>query len=384
MRYRSFLLLATAAMCWLGATNPAQAASPDELVAPLRWVCPPCGCPADETPTSEPGRCEQCNMARERKLTQTEEVTAQHTITPLQVNILVFPGVQIIDYTAPYEVFGQARHHVTTVGPTAGTLHTNMNMQITPGHHFGNAPPADILVIPGGNVDAILDDADAMQWVQQAANQAKHVLTVCNGAFILAGTGLLNGKKATTFYALIDGLREMAPQVDVITDQRYVDSGKYVTTAGLTSGMDGALHMVAKLNGEAYARAVALNLEYDWQHDTRYARANFADRFIMGPVVSRRYLPKLNAPQTTWDVLQTGGDAQRFEVVWQVNGAANATTITQWFAQKMALDTTWQAISNQDPHQLHWQLPEPKWQARLSVVTTDENHRARLVIARKQ
>ncbi len=106
------------------------------------------------------------------------------------------------------------------------------------------------------------------------------MLSVCNGAFWLAKTGLLDGLTATTVAGRIDELRAAAPKARVVRDRRWVDNGKIVTTAGLSSGLEGSLHVVEKLSGEAKARQVALDLEYDWRRDSTWARASLADRFV--------------------------------------------------------------------------------------------------------
>jgi len=104
------------------------------------------------------------------------------------------------------------------------------------------------------------------------------VLSVCNGAFILAKTGLLDGLTATTFYDLIDELERRYPKVKAVRDRRYVDNGKFITTAGISSGIDGSLHVIGRLRGRAMAERAALNMEYEWKPGGDFARAAFADR----------------------------------------------------------------------------------------------------------
>src|SRR5262249_17228312 len=144
--------------------------------------------------------------------------------------ILIFPGVQIIDYTGPWEVFGHARvddqraFRIYTVAPSTGPITTSMGMSVNPEFTFSNAPKADVLVIPGGNVNPQLDNAELLRWVRSSAASAQVVLSVCNGAFFLAKAGLLDGLEATTFAGLIDQLRTAAPKTRVVTDKRYVDN----------------------------------------------------------------------------------------------------------------------------------------------------------------
>ncbi|HET9226023.1 MAG TPA: hypothetical protein VFR31_05110, partial [Thermoanaerobaculia bacterium] len=101
-----------------------------------------------------------------------------------------------------------------------------------------------------------------------------------NGAFFLAKAGLLDGLEATTFAGLIDGLREAAPKARIVTDKRWVDNGKIITTAGLSSGIDGSLHVIEKLLGRGYAQRAALGMEYNWQPELNWARAALPDRMV--------------------------------------------------------------------------------------------------------
>src|SRR5207244_3534670 len=125
-----------------------------------------------------------------------------------------------------------------------------------------------------------LDNPKVLAWIRAKAADAKVVLSVCNGAFLLAKAGLLDGLQATTFAPLIDELRAAAPQTKVVSDKRYVDNGKIVTSAGLSSGLDGALHVVEKLLGRGRAQLVATGLEYDWDPESRYVRAALADKYL--------------------------------------------------------------------------------------------------------
>jgi putative intracellular protease/amidase len=200
--------------------------------------------------------------------------------------IVLFPGVQIIDYTGPYEVFGHARvddqrvFRIYTVAPAAGPIRTSMGMSVNPEFTIANAPKPDVLVVPGGNVAPQLENAELVSWIRDSARTSEVVLSVCNGAFFLAKAGLLDGLEATTFAGLIDELRVAAPKTRVVTDRRFVDNGKVVTAAGLSSGIDGALHVIEKLYGKGTAQVAAVQMEYNWRPDSGFARAALADRHL--------------------------------------------------------------------------------------------------------
>jgi putative intracellular protease/amidase len=224
--------------------------------------------------------------------------------------ILVFPGVQIIDFTAPYEVLGQAGLEVVTVAETTAPIATAMGLRITPQFTLDAAPDVNVIVVPGGDVLATQESAAVKSWLNARAPKAEVVLSVCNGAFILAKAGLLDGLSATTFAALIDGLRAAAPKTKVVSDKRFVDNGKIVTSAGLSSGIDGSLHVVEKLYGRGAAQKVAINLEYNWDPEGRWVRAQLADRLLLS----------LYRAANDWDrdILLHDGTSDAWENRWRV------------------------------------------------------------------
>lgn len=205
---------------------------------------------------------------------------APHSKPPVQVGILLFDGVQIVDFAAPYEVFGQAGFGVTTISADGEAVTTAMGLKVTPDTSFASAPRLDVLLVPGGDVEHAERDAVLLDFVRTRSGQAKQVLSVCTGASILAATGLLDGMKATTFHKALKSMAAAYPKVTIVDDVRWADNGKIVTSAGLSSGIDAALHVVAKLRDEEAARAVALHLEYDWDPNGGFIRARMADRYL--------------------------------------------------------------------------------------------------------
>jgi transcriptional regulator GlxA family with amidase domain len=127
------------------------------------------------------------------------------------------------------------------------------------------SPQADILVIPGGNLKLATQDPRIAQWILSQAQNAQIVLSVCTGAFILAEIGLLDGLKATTWFGATQGLQEQYPSIQVLAGERFVDNGKIITTAGVSAGIDGALHVVERLLGTTIAQKTAQFIEYDWK-----------------------------------------------------------------------------------------------------------------------
>jgi putative intracellular protease/amidase len=210
----------------------------------------------------------------------SDSAPSQQTDPPQKkVAILVFNGVAMIDYSGPYEVFNHAGYNVYAVAATKHSIRSEEGLEVVPKYGFADAPQADIVVIPGGAYEAPGNSA-TVAWIKKQNAHDEHTMSVCNGAFTLANTGLLNGLKATTTAGNILRMSRAYPQIKVVNDQRVVDNGKILTTAGLSAGIDGALHMVAVLDGEDAAQTIALMLEYNWQPDNSYVRGAMADQFI--------------------------------------------------------------------------------------------------------
>lgn len=173
-----------------------------------------------------------------------------------RVAILVFPGVELLDFAGPAEVFIVAAEgkafEVVLVAETKTPLRTMGGIEIVPHFDVATAPRADIVVVPGGDLGKVGDAGRA--WVLRAAGEAQIVMSVCMGALLLGRLGLLDGLEATTHAWGIGSLRKTAPRCAVVEGRRFVDTGKVITTAGVTAGIDAALHVVGRVLGEDAAR----------------------------------------------------------------------------------------------------------------------------------
>jgi putative intracellular protease/amidase len=231
-----------------------------------------------------------------------------------RVAILMFDGVQIIDFAGPYEVFGQAGFDVFTVSANGTRVTTSMDLKVDVDHSFADAPQADILLIPGGHVDDAERDQRTLEFLKKQAAEADQVLSVCTGSFVLAATGLLDGKVATTFHSAFEPFAKRYPAVKVVRDRRWADAGKIVTAAGLSSGIDAAIHVVAEVRGLDAARTVASTLEYDWTPNERegYIRGLMADQHI-------RYPAEMTLPEGTHvHPLRSIGDQRQWSTLFHV------------------------------------------------------------------
>jgi putative intracellular protease/amidase len=241
-----------------------------------------------------------------------------------RVAIMIFPGVQIIDYTGPYEVFGQAGFQVFTVAANPNTLTTNMGMRVTPNYTFANCPKPDVIVLPGGSVpDKAKPDDVQVAWIKQMVRSTPRIMSVCNGAFWLANAHLLDGKEATTFYGALVRLQSKFPKIHVDGSKRFADNGQIMCTAGLSSGIDGALRVVEKMKGLGFAKSVALGMEYNWQPNSDFARGAFADKYVVRLPGQGITLPR----NATAEVVDVTDNRDLYHKSWRITNA-NASIAT--------------------------------------------------------
>ncbi|HEX3110511.1 MAG TPA: DJ-1/PfpI family protein, partial [Thermoanaerobaculia bacterium] len=222
----------------------------------------------------------------------------------LHVAVLVHEGVEEIDYAGPLEVFGWSGAVTFTVAPSTAVLHSAFGLQVKPDYDFEHAPPSDVLLIPGGGIGPAQKDEKILEWIRERSATSRYVMSVCNGAFILARTGLLDGLSATTTATANKRLAAVAPKIHVVRDRRFVDNGKFITTAGLSSGIDGALHVVERQYGRVKAEEIARDIEYDWQPDRNWTRASLADL----------RMPDILPLDVSWEKLADHGDTRQWEV----------------------------------------------------------------------
>jgi putative intracellular protease/amidase len=347
------------------------------------YVCPPCGCPSDGKEFAAPGECPSCGMTLVDKSTLKRD--PEHAAAAgIRVAVLVFDGVQIIDFAAPYEVFGEAGYQVFTVGPSSAALTTTMSLTVTPRYSLAAAPPFDVLVVPGGAINAALRDTSIRDFIRARSAQSKHTLSVCNGAFLLAHAGLLNGLKATTYHGALTSLREH-DNITVVAERRFADNGRVITSAGLSSGIDGALHVVSKLSGAAAAQLVALNMEYDWKEDGSYVRAMLADfRFLHGVFGARMRLDLGTGYEETLE--STRGTRTAWEVSWQVRARKTPGELLDAIVERVGARSGLTARIDPGQSRGTWSFKDEagdSWTALLTTSTAEkETLRAQLRLSR--
>mgnify|MGYP001544549608 FL=1 len=180
----------------------------------------------------------------------------------LRIAALIHPGMEILDFAGPVEVFSNAGWDVFIVARDKSPVTSQGIVKILPQYDITDCPPVDILATFGGNSEEAVQQPEVIQWIQERAPACQLLFSVCTGVFYYATAGLLHGHRVTTFHGEIERLKQEAPQSEVLTGVKYVDSGKIVTAAGVSSGIDGALYLVEKLEGKTKADTIAKYIEY--------------------------------------------------------------------------------------------------------------------------
>lgn len=330
-------VLAAGCLTALGPGAAALGASPGQSAGAKVYVCPPCGLDCDKLTFDKPGNCPNCGM----KLVPAGGGEG----SPPTVAILLFNGAEIIDFAGPWEVFGTAGFLAHTVAEKLEPLTMVFGQKVMPDYTFENSPKADILLVPGGGVSRAIANPRLIRWIQAKAKDVSHVMSVCTGAFLLAKAGLLAGQTATATYGMVDDLLTY-PNTKVVYDQRYVESGKIITTAGLSSGIDGALHLVSKMLGRGEAQSVALGMEYRWDPDSKYARGALADRYLPDGLAFGR----ANIKGARAKMLSTEGDTDRWETRVLISEPDSSAEIMALLRQRIASNTAVAGMSNRISH----------------------------------
>lgn len=180
---------------------------------------------------------------------------------PLTVGMLLFPKLTQLDLTGPYEIFARMPNTtVSLIAATAGPIRSDRGLTITPDLTFADAPPLDILCVPGGpGVNPLMEDAELLQFLETQGRQAQYVTAVCTGALLLGAAGLLQGYRATTHWLSFDLLSLFG--AEPVAERVVIDRNR-VTGSGVTAGIDFGLAVAAALCGPTVAQEIQLSIEY--------------------------------------------------------------------------------------------------------------------------
>jgi len=192
--------------------------------------------------------------------------------TPVvKIAVLLYPGLSLQDFAGPAEVFTKTReitrgaYEVYTVSFRQEMVYTEGHIGIQPNYSIRQMPKPDLLIIPGAPlnvIDSLGKDSTLCSFIRQYQDSVSLVLSISTGTFLLAAAGLLDHQPATTHYFVAAAFAAAFPAVTLVKDVRYVDNGNIITTAGVTAGIDGALHLVERYSGERIAGMVARGMQY--------------------------------------------------------------------------------------------------------------------------
>jgi len=179
----------------------------------------------------------------------------------LQIGVLIFPRMDQIDFTGPFEVLSRVPNStVHVLAREKAPLRDVKGLILTPEKSLAEAPVLDVLVVPGGpGQEALMEDEVVLAFIRDHAMRARYVYSVCTGALICGAAGILRGVRSTTHWASFDLLKYFGA---VPVDQRVVLDGKHLSAAGVTAGIDGALRLAALLRGDRAAQEIQLGIEY--------------------------------------------------------------------------------------------------------------------------
>jgi transcriptional regulator GlxA family with amidase domain len=198
------------------------------------------------------------------------------------VGILVFNDIEVLDFCGPFEVLSVARldeskrvetlstFDVKLISMTKEVVFTKGNMKVIPDFDFETCPRLDILIVPGGmGTRKLMYDENVLDFIQQKAKEVELLTSVCTGSLILANAKLLEGINATTHWKSLERLENEFKNIKVCKDKHFVEEGNIITSAGISAGIDMALHIVKRYCGEEVAKATAKHMEYPYMIENK-------------------------------------------------------------------------------------------------------------------
>lgn len=188
-----------------------------------------------------------------------------------RIGIVLFPDVEELDAVGPWEVlaywtktFPDDGWSVCTLSPGGDAVVCAKGLVVGAEHSFAGCPPLEVMIHPGGQgTRRMLGDSAHLDWVRLQRQQVPLLASVCTGSLVYAAAGLLTGRPATTHWASLDLLADLDSSIELRPEERYVDDGDMITAAGISAGIDMALHLVARLGGADRARQVRRGIQYD-------------------------------------------------------------------------------------------------------------------------
>jgi transcriptional regulator GlxA family with amidase domain len=190
-------------------------------------------------------------------------------MSDFSIGIVIFEDAEELDFVGPWEVFtmaamGRDDWKIVTIAESADPVRCAKGLRVLPDHSFADAPPLDLVLVPGGQgTRREVENPALLSWLKGVGEAASWVTSVCTGSYVLHAAGLVKGRRITTHWGFIEPLREAAPECQVLEKVRYVRDGNLVTAAGVSAGIDMSLWLVGQILGVDQARATQRFMEYD-------------------------------------------------------------------------------------------------------------------------
>ena len=223
------------------------------------FVCSPCGGSCDTMEFDKAGKCPHCGMTLIRK----SSLKIDKPKKEISICFYLQDNVEVLDFAGPLEVFRVAGFNVFTVSKTKDKITSQGSLTIIPNYSIKDAPASNVMVFFGGSHSKPTNDTTLIKWIQARKKNTEYFISVCTGAFILGKAGILDNLTATTYHTQIKELQKALPKTKVLSNVRFVDNGNVISTAGISAGIDGALHFISKIKGVEFAKQVASDIEYD-------------------------------------------------------------------------------------------------------------------------
>jgi len=187
-----------------------------------------------------------------------------------RLGVVLYPGFELLDVFGPLEMFGNLPGviEVTMVAQQAGPVTSAQGPSVVAEHGFASCPRLDLLLVPGGiGTRAEIDNPVMLAWLAERVAAAEIAMTVCTGTALFAHAGVLDGHRATTNKMMFKWVAEQGPKVHWVKEARWVEDGKFVTSSGVSAGIDMALAVIARLRGAEMSNMLAVATEYEWHQD---------------------------------------------------------------------------------------------------------------------
>jgi len=197
-----------------------------------------------------------------------------------RLGVVLYPVFELLDVFGPLEMFGilSDRVEIVVTAERPGPVTSAQGPDVLAHHGLAECPPLDLLLVPGGfGTRTEYQNPALLKFLRQRGPESEVTMSVCSGSALLAAAGLLDGRRATTNKMFFNEIAEQATNVDWVREARWVEDGRYVTSSGVSAGIDMALAVIAKLYGQETSEQLALATEYEWHRDAAwdpFARAH--------------------------------------------------------------------------------------------------------------